>query len=70
MGQTDAATEPLLPVHLHDPPVYDQSAPKRQAFANEEDHSLRESYIKQLGYTPLIFRVRCPLSMMGEKRAS
>lgn len=68
------ATEPLLPVHQHGSRdaagetanghgTCDDSAAKR---AQDDDSPafgkspkrMREKYLKQLGYTPLIFRVR------------
>lgn len=68
------AAEPLLPVHLHgsrEPAgeianghgTLDDSVAKRaqdddaSVFGKSPKH-MREKYLKQLGYTPLIFRVR------------
>lgn len=67
------AAEPLLPVHLHGSReaigeahtnghgTLDDSTAKQDDDASAFGKSpkrMREKYLKQLGYTPLIFRVR------------
>ena len=65
MEKKDGSSEPLLPVCHDTPPSrtpvnYTRSphVNARSDYSSKSPKRMRDKYVKQLGYTPLIFQVR------------
>lgn len=60
-GAKDGAAEPLLPVHARGHSLSLPTSPSELPPAHKPSDTperTREKYLKQLGYTPLIFKAR------------